>query len=81
MVPMQRETAAMAPHRSFKIKPDFGSLRIGICEPTIWSAWKKIGRINGDAERFMVSLICLVLVSHGAALCMLHVLPEIWREK
>jgi len=55
MVPTSREENARSPHRSFKIKPDFGTLRIGICEPTIWKAWRKSGRINGDAERFMVS--------------------------
>ncbi|EDU42724.1 amidase family protein [Pyrenophora tritici-repentis Pt-1C-BFP] len=53
MVPTSREENARSPHRSFKIKPDFGTLRIGICEPTIWKAWRKSGRINGDAERFM----------------------------
>jgi amidase len=55
MVPTNREENTRSPHRSFKIKPDFGSLRIGICEPTIWKAWRKSGRINADAERFMVS--------------------------
>ena len=56
MVPTSREENARSPHRSFKIKQNFGTLRIGICEPTIWKAWRKSGRINGDAERFMVSL-------------------------
>ena len=55
MVPTNREEHASSPHRSFKIKPDFGTLRIGICEPSIWKAWRKSGRINADAERFMVS--------------------------
>jgi hypothetical protein len=54
MVPTNREEHTRSPHRSFKIKPDFGSLRIGICEPTIWKVWRKSGRINADAERFMV---------------------------
>ncbi|CAN9150550.1 unnamed protein product [Alternaria alternata] len=53
MVPTNREEHTRSPHRSFKIKPDFGSLRIGICEPTIWKVWRKSGRINADAERFM----------------------------
>ncbi|KAL6150262.1 hypothetical protein ACJQWK_00144 [Exserohilum turcicum] len=53
MVPTNREENAQSPHRSFKIKPDFGTLRIGICEPTIWKSWRKSGRINADAERFM----------------------------
>lgn len=55
MVPTSREENAPSPHRSFKIKPDFGTLRIGICEPSIWKTWRKTGRINADAERFMVS--------------------------
>lgn len=54
MVPTTKEENAMAPYRSFKIKPNFGNLRVGICEPTIWKAWRKTGRINADAERFMV---------------------------
>src|SRR5690349_16239127 len=61
MVPTNREENARVPHRSFKIKPDFGNLRIGICEPTIWKAWRKSGRINADAERFMVRLACICL--------------------
>lgn len=56
MVPTNREENVPSPHRSFKIKPDFGTLRIGICEPSIWKSWRKNGRINADAERFMVSL-------------------------
>ncbi|CBX97363.1 hypothetical protein IAQ61_007216 [Plenodomus lingam] len=53
MMPSNREEHARAPRRSFKIKPDFGTLRIGICEPLIWRAWRKSGRINADAERYM----------------------------
>ena len=63
MVPTNREEHARSPHRSFKIKPDFGTLRIGICEPTIWKAWRKSGRINADAERFMVSWWLVLLMS------------------
>lgn len=55
MVPTNRETDEMVPHRSFKIKANFGTLRIGFVEPTIWKTWRKSGRINADAERFMVS--------------------------
>lgn len=55
MVPAVGETDGRGPHRSFKIKPDFGTLRIGFVEPTIWRTWRKSGRINADAERFMVS--------------------------
>jgi amidase len=65
MVPTNREEHARSPHRSFKIKPDFGTLRIGICEPSIWKAWRKSGRINADAERFMVSW-CLHQCVEGA---------------
>jgi amidase len=57
MVPTNHESDEVAPHRSFKIKANFGTLRIGFVEPTIWKTWRKSGRINADAERFMVSLI------------------------
>jgi amidase len=57
MVPTSKEGNEMAPHRSFKIKANFGKLRIGFVEPTIWKTWRKSGRINADAERFMVSLL------------------------
>jgi hypothetical protein len=55
MVPHSSEGDSPAPHRSFKIKANFGTLRIGFVEPTIWQTWRKSGRINADAERFMVS--------------------------
>lgn len=55
MVPTNRESDEVVPHRSFKIKANFGTLRIGFVEPTIWKTWRKSGRINIDAERFMVS--------------------------
>lgn len=72
MVPTSREENARSPHRSFKIKPDFGTLRIGICEPTIWKAWRKSGRINGDAERFMVS---------WSSFCLLDCLKFYWNTR
>lgn len=62
MVPHNRETDEMSPHRSFKIKANFGSLRIGFVEPTIWKTWRKSGRINADAERFMVSSALILLL-------------------
>lgn len=55
MVPHNKESTATIPHRSFKIKANFGTLRIGFVEPSIWKTWRKSGRINADAERFMVS--------------------------
>jgi amidase len=55
MVPHTSEVDSPVPHRSFKIKANFGTLRIGFVEPTIWKTWRKSGRINADAERFMVS--------------------------
>lgn len=67
MMPTNRETDEMGsvPHRSFKIKANFGTLRIGLVEPTIWKTWRKSGRINADAERFMVSrpIPCRKLIS------------------
>lgn len=56
MVPTNGESDSPGPHRSFKIKPNFGNLRIGFVEPSIWKTWKKSGRINADAERFMVCI-------------------------
>ncbi|KAF2201136.1 amidase signature enzyme [Delitschia confertaspora ATCC 74209] len=54
MVPTGRETTA-PPVRSpnFRIKEDWGGLRIGFTEPGIWRQWLKSGRINSDAEKFM----------------------------
>ncbi|KAF2025374.1 amidase signature enzyme [Setomelanomma holmii] len=63
MVPTSRETDEVAPHRSFKIKSNFGTLRIGFVEPTIWKTWRKSGRINADAERFMLQKYDMVVQS------------------
>ncbi|KAH7558848.1 amidase signature domain-containing protein [Bipolaris maydis] len=63
MVPTNREENVPSPHRSFKIKPDFGTLRIGICEPSIWKSWRKNGRINADAERFMTQKYDMIVQS------------------
>jgi hypothetical protein len=59
MVPTNKEIDEVAPHRSFKIKANFGTLRIGFVEPSIWKTWRKSGRINADAERFMVSRLSI----------------------
>jgi amidase len=67
MVPTNKESDGLGvvPHRSFKIKANFGTLRIGFVEPTIWKTWRKSGRINADAERFMVSrpILCCKPIS------------------
>ncbi|KAH3904255.1 hypothetical protein HBI56_176640 [Parastagonospora nodorum] len=63
MVPTSRESDEVAPHRSFKIKSNFGKLRIGFVEPTIWKTWRKSGRINADAERFMLQKYDMVVQS------------------
>jgi hypothetical protein len=80
----------MAPHRSFKIKANFGTLRIGFVEPTIWKTWRKSGRINADAERFMVSRSvpcrklssalhqCVHVHGHGGGLARLTVHGSVW---
>lgn len=47
----------------FKIKQDFAGLRIGFTEPTIWSSWRASGRINADAERFMLQKYDMVVQS------------------
>jgi len=54
MLPTSREDVTKSPNTSFKIKNDWGNLRIGFTEPTIWQQWRKTGRINADAERFML---------------------------
>ncbi|KAF2714645.1 amidase signature enzyme [Pleomassaria siparia CBS 279.74] len=54
MLPTSKETGTKAAHTCFRIKEDWGNLRIGFTEPTIWKQWKKSGRINADAERFML---------------------------
>lgn len=48
---------------SFKIRTDFAGLRIGFTSPTIWSSWRKSGRINADAERFMLQKYDMVVQS------------------
>lgn len=55
--PTSKESSARVPKTCFRIKEDWGNLRIGFTEPTIWSSWRKCGRINADAERFMVSVL------------------------
>jgi amidase len=54
--PTNKEFSTGLPKASFKIREDWAGLRIGFTEPTIWKSWRKSGRINADAERFMVSL-------------------------
>lgn len=57
MLPTSKEAAVTKlPNTCFKIKEGWGNLRIGFTEPTIWKTWRKSGRINSDAERFMVCL-------------------------
>lgn len=58
--PTNKEYDNGVPRTAFKIKEDWSNLRIGFTEPTIWTSWKKSGRINADAERFMV---CLFITS------------------
>lgn len=78
MVPTSKEGDERVPHKSFKIKPDFGTLRIGFVEPSIWKTWRKSGRINADAERFMVShpesQILPRTLAFGARMYILHIL-------
>ncbi|PSN74128.1 amidase signature enzyme [Corynespora cassiicola Philippines] len=54
MLPTSKEGDARIPSTCFRIKEDFGGLRVGFTEPTIWKSWRKSGRINADAERFML---------------------------
>ncbi|KAF2015272.1 amidase signature enzyme [Aaosphaeria arxii CBS 175.79] len=54
MLPTSKETGTKVPTTCFRIKEDWGNLRIGFTEPVIWKSWKKSGRINADAERFML---------------------------
>jgi amidase len=54
MLPTSRETGTKVPNTCFRIKEDWGKLRIGFTEPTIWTQWRKSGRINADAEKFML---------------------------
>lgn len=52
--PTNKEPSLSTPKSTFRIKEDFHGLRIGFTEPTIWTSWRKSGRINSDAERFMI---------------------------
>lgn len=52
--PTSKERSISIPKQIFRIKEDWAGLRIGFTEPTIWTSWRKSGRINADAERFMV---------------------------
>ena len=47
--------------QQFKIKSNFGNLRIGFSEPAIWRTWRKSGRVNTDAEKFMIKNYNLVI--------------------
>lgn len=53
MLPTRNETGTHTTSSCFRIKEDWGTLRIGFTEPSIWKSWLKSGRINADAERFM----------------------------
>ncbi|KAF2742870.1 amidase signature enzyme [Sporormia fimetaria CBS 119925] len=63
MLPTSKETGNKTPTTCFRIREDWGNLRIGFTEPTIWKTWRKSGRINADAERFMLQKYELVLQS------------------
>ncbi|KAF2477601.1 amidase signature enzyme [Lindgomyces ingoldianus] len=63
MLPTSRETSTPVPKTCFRIKEEWGNLRIGFTEPTIWKSWRKSGRINADAERFMVQKYEMVVQS------------------
>ncbi|PVI04609.1 amidase signature enzyme [Periconia macrospinosa] len=61
--PTNKEFGTGSPKTGFKIKEDWSGLRIGFTEPTIWTSWKKSGRINADAERFMLQKYEMVVQS------------------
>jgi amidase len=63
MLPTSKETGTKVPNTCFRIKEDWGNLRIGFTEPTIWKQWRKSGRINADAERFMLQKYDMVVQS------------------
>ncbi|KAF2277986.1 amidase signature enzyme [Westerdykella ornata] len=63
MLPTSKETGTKMPNTCFRIREDWGNLRIGFTEPTIWKQWRKSGRINADAERFMLQKYDLVVQS------------------
>jgi amidase len=63
MLPTSKETGTKMPNTYFRIKEDWGNLRIGFTEPTIWKQWRKSGRINADAERFMLQKYDFVVQS------------------
>ncbi|KAF2638485.1 amidase signature enzyme [Massarina eburnea CBS 473.64] len=61
--PTSKERSISIPKQTFRIKEDWAGLRIGFTEPTIWTTWRKSGRINADAERFMLHKYELVVQS------------------
>ncbi|KAF2448138.1 amidase signature enzyme [Karstenula rhodostoma CBS 690.94] len=61
--PTGKETKFGAQKPNYKIRSDFAGLRIGFTEPTIWTSWRKSGRINADAERFMLQKYDMVVQS------------------
>ncbi|KAF2734772.1 amidase signature enzyme [Polyplosphaeria fusca] len=63
MLPTSKEIGTRTPSTCFRIKEDWGNLRIGFTEPTIWRQWRKTGRINVDAERFMLQKYEMVVQS------------------
>jgi amidase len=62
MSPTNKESSGILPKSRFQVKEDWSGLRIGFTEPTIWRSWRKSGRINADAERFMVCFILFIPV-------------------
>ncbi|KAF2106938.1 amidase signature domain-containing protein [Lophiotrema nucula] len=63
MLPTSKETGTKTQSTCFRIKEDWGNLRVGFTEPTIWQSWRKSGRINADAERFMLQKYEMVVQS------------------
>ncbi|KAF2677883.1 amidase signature enzyme [Lentithecium fluviatile CBS 122367] len=61
--PTNKEASAHTLKSNFRIKEDWAGLRIGFTEPTIWTSWRKSGRINADAERFMLQKYEVVVQS------------------
>jgi amidase len=61
--PTNKESSTHAPKSTFRIKESWAGLRIGFTEPTIWTSWRKSGRINADAERFMLQKYDMVVQS------------------
>lgn len=54
MVPSGYLPGTSSADSCFKMKRDWGDLRVGFASPSIWKAWLKSKRINSDAERYMV---------------------------